>query len=146
MRHDLESGAWVEMTPLGELKGKDRDRYELAIRHQLPVDDDGDLDVTAGVAARMDFREIYRNAAMACFVTAWSFTTARGEPLPVPGLDDRGAIARPDVIGECPLDDETEIEKLLAPYVTKLRRPDPKETTTSSSNGRSPARAGSRKG
>jgi hypothetical protein len=49
------------------------------------------------------------------------------------------------VIGDYPLDDENAIEEILAPYLVKLRRPDPKETTTSSSNGRSKARAGSLK-
>ena len=141
MRHDLESGAWVEMTPLQNLRGKDRDRYERAIRFQLPYTEGGDLDVIRGTAERLNQNIIRRNAALACFVTAWSFTRGDGEPLPVPGIDDMGAIARPDVIGDYPIGDEDEIEALIAPYLAKLRRPDPKETTTSSLNGRSKAPA-----
>lgn len=139
MRHDLTSGAWVEMTPVADLRGKDRDRYEKAVRFQLPVTEQGDLDVIRGVAERLDTREIRRNAAMACFITAWSFD------LPVPGLDEFGKIAHPEVIGDYDLADEDEIEALIAPYLMKLRRPDPKETTTSSLNGRSKAPAGSRR-
>jgi hypothetical protein len=145
VRHDLESGAWIEVTPLQDLKGKDRDRYDKAVRFELPVTEGGDLDVIRGVAERLDTRAIRRMAAVACFITAWSFETAPGEPLPVPGLDDMGRIARPDVIGDYPIGDENEIEAVLAPYLVKLRRPDPKEATTSSSNGRSRARAGSLK-
>ena len=137
MRHDLESGAWVEMTPLQDLKGKDRDRYEKAIRFGLPVTEVGEIDVIRGVAQRVDPREVRRNAAMGCFITAWSYE------LPVPGLDEDGRVAHPEVIGDYPIGDEDEIEALIAPYLAKLRRPDPKETTTSSSNGRSKARAGS---
>jgi hypothetical protein len=146
MRHDLESGAWVEMPPLQDLKGKDRDRFELAIRHQLPVTEDGEFNAIRGAAERLNIRDVRRNAALACFVTAWSFEAADGTPLPVPGLDDLGKIARPEVIGDYPLADEDQLEELLAPYLAKLRRPDPKETTSSSSNGRSKARAGSLKG
>lgn len=145
MRHDLESGAWVDMTPVGELRGKDRDRYDKAVRFQLPVTEGGDFDVIRGVAERVGIGELRRNAAMACFITAWSFVRKDGEPLPVPGLDELGAVAHLEVIGDYPIDDEDEIEALIAPYVAKLRRPDPKETTTSSLNGRSKARAGSLK-
>jgi hypothetical protein len=145
MRHDLESGAWVEMTPVQDLRGKDRDRYEKAVRFQLPVTEGGELDVLRGVAERISISDVRRNAAMACFVTAWSFTRTGGEPLPVPGLDDMGAIARPEVIGDYPIEDEDEITALLQPYTAKLRRPDPKETTTSALNGLSRAPARSRK-
>jgi hypothetical protein len=44
--------------------------------------------------------------------------------------------------GEIGLDDFAEIEEILAPYMAKIqRRPDPKETTTASSNGTSRAKA-----
>ena len=135
MRHELESGAWVDMTPVDELRGRDRDRYERAVRFQLPVTETGDLDAVRGVAERIDSRVVRRNAAMGCFITAWSYG------LPVPGLDELGRVAHPEVIGDYPIGDEDEIEHLIAPYLAKLRRPDPKETTTSSSNGRSKARA-----
>jgi hypothetical protein len=146
VRHDLESGAWIEITPLHDLKGKDRDRFDKVMRFGLPVTEGGDFDAIRAVAERLDTREVRRNAAMACFISAWSFTGPGGEPLPVPGLDELGRIAHPEVIGDYPLDDEDEIGQILAPYLVKLRRPDPKETTTSSSNGRSRARAASLKG
>jgi hypothetical protein len=144
VRHDLESGAWIEITPLADLKGKDRDRFDKVIRFALPLTEGGDLDAIRAVAERLDGREMRRNAAMACFITGWSFESG-GEPLPVPGLDELGRIAHPEVIGDYPLGDEDEIEQILAPYLAKLRRPDPKETTTSSLNGRSRARAASLK-
>jgi hypothetical protein len=146
VRHDLESGAWIEITPLQDLKGKDRDRFDKVMRFGLPVTEVGDFDSIRAVAERLDTREVRRNAAMACFITAWSFGAADGTPLPVPGLDELGRIAHPEVIGDYPIDDGTEIEAILAPYLVKLRRPDPKETTTSTSNGRSKARASSLKG
>jgi hypothetical protein len=145
VRHDLTSGAWIEIVPVQDLKGKDRDRYERAIRHELPLDADGDLDKAAGIAMRLDVREIRRNAAIACLVTSWSFTQSDGTPLPLPGLDDTGAITNASSVGEYPLDDETQIEEIIAPYMVKLRRPDPKEATTSTSNGRSKAKASSLK-
>jgi hypothetical protein len=144
VRHDLESGAWIEITPLHDLKGKDRDRFDKVMRFGLPVTEGGEFDAIRAVAERIDTRGLRRDAAMACFITAWSFESG-GEPLPVPGLNELGQIAHPEVIGDYPLDDETEIEAILAPYLVKLRRPDPKETTTSSSNGRSKARASSLK-
>lgn len=146
MRRDLESGAWIEITPLQDLKGKDRDRFEKAVRHGLPLDDDGELDKAAGIASRLDLRDLRRDAALACLISGWSFTTDAGSPLPVPGLDDIGAITNAASVGEYPLADEDEIEQILAPYLAKLRRPDPKGTTTSSSNGRSKAKAASLKG
>ena len=82
---------------------------------------------------------------MACFITAWSFTRGDGDPLPVPGLDDMGAVTHLEVIGDYPIGDEDEIEQLIAPYLVKLRRPDPKETTSSSLNGRSKVKAASLK-
>ena len=82
MRHDLESGAWIEITPLQDLKGKDRDRFDKVIRFALPLTEAGDLDAIRTVAERLDMREVRRDAAMACFITAWSFETAPGEPLP----------------------------------------------------------------
>lgn len=146
MRHDLTSGAWIEIIPVQDLKGKDRDRFNRAVRQEVPLDDEGGFDRQAAVTQRLNDGEVRRNAAIACFITAWSFTRDDGTPLPVPGLDDNGAITSRDSIGDYSLGDEDEIEDILQPYLAKLRRPDPKEATTSTSNGRSRAKAGSLKG
>ncbi len=149
MRHDLPSGAWVEMRPVQDLKGKDKDRFELAVRMQLPRDADGNFDAGRTITEGMDGRVINRNAAIACFVTAWSYTGDDGEPLPVPGLDDHGTITHRESIGDYPLDDAIALGGgmvkggLLAPVLAKLEPPDPKEATTSASNGRSRAKASS---
>jgi hypothetical protein len=145
MRHNLPSGAWIEMRPVQELKGKDKDRFDLGVRMQLPRDDEGQLDAAAGISRGMDGRVIRRDAAIACFVTAWSYLGDGGEPLPVPALDDHGAITHPESVGDYPLDDATALAGLLAPLLAKLEPPDPKEATTSASNGRSRAKAGSLK-
>jgi hypothetical protein len=146
VRHELTSGAWIEIVPVHDLKGKDRDRFSKAVRQELPLDDDGTFDSAAAVAQRLNDSEVRRNAAIACFISGWSFTLGDGSPLPVPGLDDYGAITSKDSIGDYPIDDEDEIETILVPYLVKLRRPDPKEATTSTSNGRSKVKAASLKG
>jgi hypothetical protein len=143
MRHDMPSGAWVEMRPVQDLKGKDKDRFELAVRMQLPRDAEGNLDAVTGIASGMDGRMIRRDAAIACFVTAWSYLAGDGEPLPVPCLDDHGAITHPESVGDYPLDDATALAGLLEAILLKLEPPDPKEATTSASNGRSRAKASS---
>lgn len=135
MRRDLASGAWLELVPVQNLTGKDRSRFEKAIRFEIPVDDSGELDKALTVAMRINGNEVRRNAAIACFVTGWSYE------LPLPGLDEVGRITGAESIGDYPLDDEIEIDVVLEPYLGKLRRPDPKGTTTSSSNGRSKATA-----
>jgi hypothetical protein len=143
VRHDLPSGAWAEMRPVQDLKGKDRDRFELAVRMQLPRDDEGGIDADRAITEGMDSRVLKRDAAIACFVTAWSFLADDGEPLPVPGLDEHGAITHRESVGDYPLDDATTLDGLLAPLLAKLAPPDPKEATTSASNGRSRAKASS---
>jgi len=57
--------------------------------------------------------------------------------MPIPAVIN-GALVNAGSIDEVPLG----LEDLLAPYLTRLTRdPDPKEVTSSSSNGVSPARA-----
>jgi hypothetical protein len=145
MRHDLESGAWAELKPIGGLKGRDRDAYERAIRMMVPRDRDGEIDAPLAIALGLDMRVIRRDAAIACMVTRWSFTAGNGDVLPLPLTGDTG-IENRDSIGELPLGDLDEIEELLEPYLVKLRRPDPKApaaATTTSSNGRSREKASS---
>lgn len=142
MRHDLPSGAWLEIKPVQDLKGKDADRYRRAVRMMLPRTTEGDLDVKLGVALGIDTREVKRDAAIACFVTAWSYLGDDDAPLPVPELADSAVTSR-ESVGDYPLDDARAIDDIIRPYLTKLDPPDPKETTTSSSNGRSKAKAAS---
>ena len=147
MRTELESGAWVEHRPLGDLKGKDKDALTRVIRYSLPAGIDLEHPDLAALASGMPMQEFtlrQRDATWAQVITAWSFTAGDGTPLPVPHVQDSD-IADVESFGEIPLDDFEEIEALLAPYLAKLqRRPDPKgsqSATTSASNGSSRARA-----
>jgi hypothetical protein len=147
VRHELTSGAWVEVRPIQDLKAKDKFAVSAAIKMLIPVTDDGELDTKAGLSlgGAMQTRSIA--AVIARCVTAWSFTTEDGAPLPKP-VYEYEQITHEDSIDELPLDDFNEIEELLNPYLRKLRqRPNPKGATTSTSSGRSPAKAnGSRRG
>ena len=144
MRHDLPSGAWIDLKDPASLKGKDQDRYERAVRLMLPRQPDGELDVARGVAEGIDGRQLKRDAVLHCFTTAWSFTGDDGQPLPVPAIDGQFLTGQ-DSIGDYPLDDAQAIGELVRPYLARLDRPDPKEVTTSASNGRSRATARSLK-
>jgi hypothetical protein len=141
MRHDLTSGAWVEMRPLQDLKAKDKFAVGAAVRMLIPFNDEGEPDLKGGMTLGGSMQTRSLNAVLARVVTAWSYE------LPKPVFEYE-QITSEDSIDELPLDDFNEIEDLLAPYLAKLRkRPDPKGATTSSSNGSSPARAsGSRRG
>jgi hypothetical protein len=152
MRTELESGAWAEHRPLGDLKGKDKDAVVRSARFALGTI--GALDEAALEAAvteaisHMDPREFAIAQRYACWgrlLTAWSFG------LPVPVCENDGHLVNGDSFGELPLDDFDELEALFAPYLVKLtRRPDPKGspsgTTSSSSNSSRAKAAGSPKG
>jgi len=140
MRTTLKSGAWIEHVAISELKGKHRRALDRAGKRTLnaaAIGDEGDvnvremlsgMDISAWLAAKQD-------ALWAVLIDAWSYD------LPVPEVDG-DVIAGAESLGELPLDDYEEIEQVLAPYAAKLaRRPDPKGSTTSASNGSSPARA-----
>jgi hypothetical protein len=141
MRTTLESGAWIEHVPIGELKGKHKRALERAGKPVLggdSISDEGKVDVRALVSG-MDISSwmaAKQDALWAVLIDAWSYD------LPVPELEG-DAIVSADSLGELPLDDYEEIERLFEPYAAKLaRRPDPKTSTTSSSNGSSRASAG----
>ena len=150
VRHDLTSGAWVEVRPIGELKRNDKIAVQRLQFEGIPMND-GDIDWHAGAlmpggagAINVRFGENRRNTAIALVVTAWSF-----DGIEVPQVRD-GCLIGGDGIGELPLDDYDELEALIDPYIEKLTKaPDPKApaaATTSSSNGRSSAKASSLKG
>lgn len=146
MKTTLASGAWVEHLPIQDVKGKHIRAYRRAVSLRVPgsaVDDDGDIDRRALVTS-MDLaerREARGDAVTAIIITAWSWD------VPVPELDGY-QVVNADSLGELDADDLIEVERLLEPFAAKLDdRPDPKEATTSASNGSSRARAsGSRRG
>lgn len=149
MRTTLESGAWIEHVPVGELKGAHKRAMNRVAKPSVSpgaIDDEGGVDVRELVAG-MDigaWMEDRQDALWAMLITAWSYD------LPVPELDKAaGVVTGADAFGELPLDDYEEIGRTLAPHAEKLARtPDPKSSTTSASNGssRGSAARGSRTG
>lgn len=159
MRHDLTSGAWIEYLPIADLKRKHKMTLARMTQAKLTkgipaeqiaamVSGDSGTDTRALVAGVVatgavdfgKFSEGQQEAAWAMIITGWSYL------LPVPSIvvneDGTPTVADIGSFGELPLEDDEEIGKLLAPYEAKLsRRPDPKGTTTSSSNGPSRASA-----
>lgn len=139
MRHDFPSGAWAELRPIADLRGKDKRLFEDARFTGYVRDSDGDVDVevtlaTLGLGGRRDLYGVnIRAAACALVITSWSFDV----PRPVIDPQSRqvsGAQALDEDLG---LDDLNELESVLLPYQLALsRRPDPKApaaaTTTSS--------------
>jgi hypothetical protein len=133
VRHDLESGAWVELRPVQDLKVRDRDVYEAPMRDlDVGIGADGKPD-RSGVKFNLRTPELQRRALLCRLLTGWSYEMPR--PMWAGGIENE------DSLSEVPLDDWGEIEKLLAPYVTKIQnRPDPKGSrspTTTASNGSS---------
>jgi hypothetical protein len=135
MRTELASGAWVEHRSIDDLKMKDHDAVSRAVKMAMPMTAEGEIDLSGGVSLGGDLQINRRNAAIARIVTAWSYD------FPVPVIENK-EIRGEESIGEIPIDDGLELAQLLEPYMAKLgRRPDPKGTTTSSSNGLSRASA-----
>ena len=143
MRSDLASGAWIEHLPVQDLKAKHIDIMSTVVRVTAPVSAEGGIDMAAAAARQRARAETaLRDARWAVLVTGWSYD------LPVPQWDgDALEVRDAESVGEIPAGDYGDIEDILAPHtLVLLRRPDPKGTTTSSSNGLSRARVTSRKG
>jgi len=153
MRYTLTSGNWIEILPIQALKAKHRDRTDGAVKLYIKLDDKGDPDLSA-MPLSMSLQTIRRDALLAQLVSAWSFTLVEYDPegnvvegteasLPVPYWDgDKQEIACEASFGEIGIDDFTEIEAILAPYLAKIqRRPDPKGTTTAGSSDTLPVKA-----
>jgi len=148
VRTDLQSGAWIEHVPVQALTYGHKRALERSVRLVVPegaVDEEFNLDVAALTAGLdMNAMKAAREEGLwALLITAWSYD------MPVPELDKASGIVTGGAsLDEVPIDDAEEITAILAPHAAKLaRRPDPKSSTTSSSNGSSPARAGgSRRG
>jgi hypothetical protein len=146
LRTTLESGAWIEHTPIQELKGIHRRKLERAGKPRVSsaaIDDSGQVNVGA-LMAGVDFgafAAVKRDALWALLIERWSYD------FPVPQLEetDDGLVAVGDGFDEIPLDDYDEIESLFEPFAKKLnRRPNPKAraaATTTASNGSSRASA-----
>jgi len=148
MRTELASGAWIEHVPIQDLRGRHRRDYERAGKPRVApgsVDASGDIDIGV-LLAGMDVTSYglaKKDALWAIIIGGWSYDA------PVPVFDrGSGEVTGTDALDDIPIDDYDEIEQLLAPFEAKLnRRPDPKSSTSSGSNGSSPARAGgSRRG
>jgi hypothetical protein len=144
MQHKLESGHTVEMRPVkgpGGLRAKDKDIYEASIKLYVTFAEDGTPDMSK-IPFSMSLERIRRDALIARVVKGWSFVTDDGAPLPVPYWE-ADEIHNGESIGEIELDDFDELMTLMAPYVAKVQRtPDPKGTTTASSNGTSMEKVG----
>lgn len=145
MRHEFESGEWVEYKPVAEMKHKHRTRLLKVTRSSLPLDADGELDKARidgehhGMAVyNLDYADLQLAALCALAVTSWSY-----QDVPVPQITEDGyGLLHADSVGET----DIELADLLEPHLRRLtREPDPKETT-SSSNGRSKAAPASLKG
>ncbi len=138
MRHTFESGEWVEILPIGDIRVKHKDQLHDASYVGTPVTESGDIDKAAiallpGGMHAFDRRwtRHRRNCAVAIVVSEWSW------PVPVPVLGPDGELQHEESVGEV----DPEVLDLVEPYLDKLTRvPDPKGVTTSSSNGRSKAK------
>jgi hypothetical protein len=133
MRHELSSGAWVDLRPAADLKVRDREVYEAPLY---------DFEVTLGPDGRPDFTDrkfsmkvprAQRKALLCRLITGWSYD------LPVPSW--AGGIENEDSFSELPIGDADELDALLAPYLAVIQhKPDPKggrSATTTASNGSS---------
>ena len=137
MRTTLTSGAWVEHRPIGDLKRKDKMALASIGKPEVVLTPSGEPDLAQMVGGMdiMSWVASQQDAVWALVISAWSYE------MPVPAVEG-GEVKGAEAFGEIPLDDSEELEALFAPFLEKLtRRPDPKGTTTSSSNGSSPANA-----
>lgn len=146
MRHTFESGEWIELRPVSNLKAKDKDVYAAAVKLYVEFDDSGKPDMSS-VPFSMSIPAIQRDALLARLMLGgdgWSFTTDGGDPLPVPVWnEDLERLENHESIGELPLDDWNELEALLQPYIDKVKiKPSPKPTTTENSTGTSRRKGG----
>ncbi len=138
MRHTFGTGEWVELIPLSDLRIKHKKKLYAATNAIVPMTVSGEFDPKAVIEQHgswQAYNDLHSSTQFAALVgivvTAWSWD------MPIPAVIN-GALVNAGSIDEVPL----ELEDLLAPYLTRLTRdPDPKEVTTSSSNGSSPAKA-----
>jgi hypothetical protein len=143
MRTTLESGAWVEHTPIQDLVSGHRRKLSRAGKshlHGSVLDAEGNVNVGAMLAGTdiSSWLAAKQDALWALLITGWSYD------LPVPELDSEG-VSGGESFDAIPLADYDEIEALFEPFAAKLnRQPDPKAqaaATTTASNGSSRASA-----
>jgi len=128
----------VELIPLADLRIKHKKKLFEITNSIVPMTTAGEFDTAAVLKEHgswQAYNELHSNVQFAALVgivvTAWSWD------MPIPAVIN-GALVNAGSIDEVPL----ELEDLLAPYLTRLTRdPDPKEVTSSSSNGVPPGRA-----
>ena len=142
MRYELESGAWIDLRPVQDLKSRDRDvwddAHDQAMGISATVAEDGHLDIQRLPVTPSRLSRLPRRALLCRLLNSWSY-----DGLPLPRW--AGGIENEESLAEIPLEDDDEIQALLDPYVEKIRaRPDPKgrrgATTTKSGNGSSATR------
>lgn len=139
MEYTFRSGQTMNIRPIQDLRAKDKDAYEAAIRFYIKFTDDGTPDLS-DLPISMSMMAVQRNALFAQLIREWSFTGSDGLVLPIPTWNtSTGEIENAASIGELPIDDYDELLEFMRPYLAKVgRKPDPKGTTTASSNGSSP--------
>lgn len=127
MRHDLPSGAWIEMRPVQDLKVRDREVYEAPLQFEIGMTDEGKPDLS-GRKFSLALPVAQRRSLLCRLLTAWSYD------LPLPRW--AGGIENEDSFSELPLADWDAIEDLLQPYIGKIKvRPDPKGSPSATSTG-----------
>lgn len=123
MRHTFESGEWVDLLPIQDLKVKHRDKLIETANYGAALNDDGEVDraaiaATPGGPARywLRYQRRRRDITVALVVQAWSY------PVPVPEVTPDGELINADSVGET----DAELVHLIEPYLDKLSRdPDP---------------------
>lgn len=139
MRHEFTSGQWVDIRPVQDLKAKDKDAWDAAIQLNIGLDENGQIN-TDDVPIGLYLMNMRRNALLGRLLRDWSFTDEDGTKLKLPAWTHEGVVNE-ESIGEIPIDDFNELEELIKPYIAKVdRKPDPKGTTTATSNGSSRVR------
>lgn len=132
MRHDLASGAWVEMRPVQDLKVRDREVYEAPLQFEVDITPDGKPDFSDRKFS-LKLPVAQRRSLLCRLLTGWSYDLVR--PTWAGGIENEESFS------EIPLEDWDEIEELLRPYVARINlKPDPKggrSATTTGSNGSS---------
>lgn len=143
MRITFESGGWVEVIPPQNLKMKHRDTYKELVYSETPLDAEGNADKAlietwpGGWPKYVRTWTRLRDALVAAIIlTGWSYGDVR------PAISEDGTqLLNRESLGEADLEFMDVIEMYLEQFT---REPDPKArvvATTTSSNGRSKAKA-----
>ena len=132
MRHELTSGAWVEMRPIQSIVVRDREVYEAPLQFEVGIGADNKPDFSDRKFS-LALPVAQKRSLLCRVLTGWSYDLVR--PTWAGGIENE------DSFSEIPLDDYDEIEELIRPWIDKInKKPDPKgsrSVTTTASNGSS---------